>query len=134
MTNDLTKLMKRFNTLYFMKKEFEAKAKWCLEEMEKLQPQLESMMIDLEMSKLSFNNGVTSSLRTTIWAKVHDQQKAVKLLKDAGLNHLVLGERVNYQSLSAHLRACEENHEELPEEWKGIIEPNPTTKIVPKKL
>jgi len=134
MTNDLAKMMKRFNNLYFMKKAFKAKMEDCQDEMAKMQPILESMMVDLEMSKVSFNNGITSSLNTIIWAKVHDKEKAVELLKKDGLDHLVLGERVNHQSLSAHLRALEQNGEEIPEEWKGIIEANPTTKIVPKKL
>lgn len=134
MTNDLTKLMKRFNTLYFMKKAFKDKMDMCQQEMDKIQPLLETMMIDLEMSKVSFNNGITSKMQTTTWAKVHDKDKAVELLKEDGLSHLVLGERVNYQSLSAHLRQLEQNGEEIPESWKGIIEANPTTKIVPKKL
>ncbi|MHC5214856.1 MAG: gp33 family protein [Planctomycetota bacterium] len=134
MTNELSKLVKRFNTLYFMKKAFKKKADECQSEMDKMQPMIESGMTDLEMKKMSFNNGITTSITTLIWAKVHDKDKAVSLLKKAGLDHLVLGERVNHQSLSAHLRQLETNQETIPKEWEGVIEANPTTKVVPKKL
>jgi len=134
MIDDLTKLMKLYNQNYFLKKTYEKKAKECEERLAKLLPIIETLMIDSELQKLSFANGVTSSLESLTWAKVHDQKKAVRLLKKAGLNHLVLGERVNSQGLSAHIREQERNREPLPESWKKIIEANPVSKIVPRKL
>jgi hypothetical protein len=134
MTDDLTKMMKYFNQLYFMKKTFDKKADECQEKMNKLKPVIESVMIDNELQKISFSNGITSSLESLTWAKVHDKRKAVRLLKKEGLKHLVLGERVSYQGLSAHIRELERNKEPLPESWKDVIEANPVSKIVPRKL
>jgi hypothetical protein len=131
--DDLTKLLDRFNKLYFLKKTFEAKADELGEELNEMQPTIENLMIEAGLQKLSFTNGITSSLESMTWPKIKDKVKAVKVLKKMKLNHLLLNERVNHQGLGAYIRELERKQEPLPKEWKGVIEANPVTKIQPRR-
>ena len=137
MPSELNKLLKQFNHMYFLRKEYDQKSKDLLEQMQALTPIIENLMVDEGIKKVSFTDGTTSSLKSVTWAKVNDKEKALELLKkyqeEHGTNNLILDQRPNYQGLSALIREYERNEEDLPEEWKNVIEPNPVTSIVPKK-
>ena len=85
------------------------------------------------MSVLSLKNtGVVINRKTTIWAHLpQGHEKAIEVLKSTGHGNLV-AENFNSNSLSSLLRELIKANE-VPKEFKGVIDKNPKTNLIPKR-
>ena len=90
---------------------------------------------DDAVERLSLKGGRTLSISSQIWAKilVEDKLEVVKALRTIDKEHLISGETVNHQSLSAWLRELDNEGKDLPIELNGLVEPNPVEKLIAKK-
>lgn len=81
--------------------------------------QLENSDLDNKISLA----GKTIYVKTITTASISDQQAAIELLKQTGYEY-VIKEKYDIRSVGSLIKEIiEENGEELPTEWNGIIEP-----------
>lgn len=136
-----TKKLAEYARLRHAIKKLDAKHKELYAKAEKMQQGLIDNMIDNEVDKVSLKGGTILYISELIWAKYvkdpetekTDKPKVINALKNAGLGWLVQN-NYNSQSVSAYLRELDESGKELPKEFKGVIESNPVTKLVAKKV
>jgi len=128
-----TAALKRYANWFFAKQKLKAKLKQIEEKLEKESLILIDHLADLEVDKVSLKGGITLSTRTVIWAKCKDKKSAINAIKEAG-EEWMIEEGFNSITLSSFLRELNNTGKELPKEFKGVIESNPKTNLIAKKL
>lgn len=128
-----TAALKRYANWFFAKKKLQAKLKQIETKLEKESTILLDHLADLEVDKVSLKGGITLFTKTTVWAKYKDKQSAVNAIREAG-EEWMISEGFNSITLSSFLRELDKTGQKLPEEFKGVIEANPKTNLIAKKL
>lgn len=114
-------------------KELEAEVDAIKIELADMEKELIERFMNLQIDKISLKGGATIRLDRKIWPKVFDKDLAIWALKKAGLEALLARESYQVQALAGYLRELDKNDEPLPDQFKGIIEPNPVYKIIVTK-
>ena len=128
-----TTALKKYANLFFAKQKLKSKLKEIEERLAKQETILLNHLTDLEIDKVSLKGGISLFTRTVIWAKCKDKQSAINAIKEAG-EEWMIQEGFNSQTLSSFLRELDKIGQELPKEFKGVIEANPKTNLIAKKL
>lgn len=126
-----TDWLKEFSDIENQEDELEAKLKVLKDRKKMLIDPILDNMIDEGIDNIRIN-GRTIYIKSEIWAKVLDKEKALDVLKEAGMDEYIRT-GYNHQSLSAYVREQIKNGEELPEAFKGVIGANETQKVVSRK-
>jgi len=116
-----TKAYANYIALHKQKKQLEAELKDTKESIAKVEEALINSLLDNGMEKISLN-GHTAYINNTTWAKISDKERAIELLKDEGYGDYIK-EGYNSQQISRLLRDFEENEQDIPASFKGIIDP-----------
>ena len=128
-----TKRLRRFSRKYLALQKLKAKEKQLYEWIRKEQTELIDHMLEDGVDKVSLAGGVTIFIKTMIWAKYEDKQAAIEAIKKSDINELI-EENFNAQRLASYLRELDREGKDLPEAFKGVIEPNPTASLIAKKI
>ena len=78
-------------------------------------------LVNNNMHKLTIGNR-TVYINSTTWAKISDKEEAIKILQQEGYGDYIKP-TYNSQQVSRLLRDFEENEQEIPPSFKGIIDP-----------
>ena len=78
-------------------------------------------LLSNDMNKITIDNH-TAYVHKQIWAKVSDKDEAIRILKEEGYGDYVK-ENYNSNQISRLLRDFEEEEKEIPDSFKGIIDP-----------
>lgn len=132
--------LKKFWKLYWARKKLDGKAKEINKTLERMNPELVKHLeeieanTELDLSVVSLAGGMSFKKDTTIWAAFpKGKEAAAKVLKECGFQDLVKVDWFDSNSVSSLLRELDAKRE-IPPEFKGVIEKNPSTKITPKKF
>lgn len=112
---------KEYVELDTKKKELERDLEKTKKKIAQKQEALIENLIDNEMKKISIA-GKTVYIHNMTYASIKDRARAIEELKKAGYDDYVK-EGVNNNSISALLRHFQEEGEDLPENFKGVIDP-----------
>jgi len=113
--------------LHEKKDKLETELKAVKKEIESYQKGLIENLINNNMKKLSVN-GKTAYIRSQIWAKINDKQKAIDALIAEGYDDYVKP-TYNSHQVSKLLRELDEREEALPPTFVGVIEPSVKTTL-----
>jgi len=131
------KSLKKFARLYFARKKLKEKTDEIQKQLDKMEPVLLNHLKEVEsntglsLSTLSLEGGLTFTQHEIIYAKFpKGREEAAKVLKETGFKNYV-AEGFNSTSVSALLRELSKKNE-IPKEFKGIIDKNPKESLRPK--
>lgn len=127
-----TNELKKFARLYLARKKLKEKYNELTKTLESMTPGLLDHLIDEEVDTVSLKGGAVVSIQTQIWPKYRDRGEVAKALKAAGMSDMV-EENFNNQTLASYLRELIASGNELPEPLRGVLEPNPVSKLVARK-
>jgi len=122
-----TERMQKFVELEQKKKQLEWDLQRIKDEMTAVETDIIDDLIDNDVDKVSVRGRLLYPKRQVV-ANVHNKQAAIEAIKKAGLTEYV-GESYNANQISAYLRECDAEGRELPEEFRGIIEPYEKVKL-----
>ena len=117
----------RYIDLYEKKDKLENELKSVKSQIDAYQKNLIENLVTNNMSKITVGNK-TAYVRSQIWAKVNDKQKAIDALISEGYQDYVKP-TYNSHQLSALLREFEKREEALPPAFVGVIEPSVKTTL-----
>ena len=112
------------------KERLEAELKLTGQRINEVIPQVEEFFIQSGLDELRVFGRKVRPVEE-IWAKIADKQAAIEALEAAGLTEYIkpAGKSYNSQSVSAFVRECVNQGEDLPESFAGVIEINRVPKI-----
>jgi len=127
-----TDRLRKFSKKYFLLQRLKNKVKEIQEWINKEQTGLIDHLTDEGVDKVSLSGGTTIFVKTMIWAKYENKQEAIQAIKDSDITDLI-EEGFDSRRLASYLRELDKEGKDLPESFKGIIEPNPTHSLIAKK-
>ena len=107
--------------LHKEKEELDARLKKIKKRIDNYQKVLIDNLLQNNMQKVTVGDK-TAYVRSQIWAKISDKQKAIDALVSEGYQDYVKP-AYNSHQVSKLLRELDEREEELPDAFKGVIEP-----------
>ena len=122
-----TALLAKFAELDMRQKSLNAERNNVLKEIALIEAQVLEELVGAGVDAVKLSNGLTVRAASQIWAKVHDKERAVEILRACGYGDFVT-ETFNSNQLSAVLRELIDTGEGLPKEFEGIIEANEVIK------
>ena len=131
-------IVKEFAALTARKKKLEDGLRSVKDEMSSLEPVLLQELTDNQLDRLPVTTDdgdrITVFTHRQLWARAKDGDKeaVVKTLKDCGLADFV-SESYNTNSLSAYVRECLANGDELPTELNKVVRVDEVTSIRGKR-
>ena len=122
----LSELVADFIEAHKAKKALEAKAKQFIERLNELEPIILEKMAEEGVDSMKMM-GSNVHIKERVWAKIvaESREEAVQAVKEAGFADLVK-EDFNLNQLSAFVSEYYKEGRDLPPEFAGKIEANPT--------
>ena len=130
-----TKRLRRFAGRYLARQKLRAKdaelTKWLQEE----QKFLIDHLIDEGVGTFSLRDGITIFTSTLIWARMKKPKaQVISALKDCAETRDLVDESFNSARLSSFLRELDKDNKEIPEQLKDVIESDPVSNLIAKRI
>lgn len=129
------KRLRKFANRYLARQKIRAKDKELTEWLQEEQRLLIDHMIDQGVDRVSLAGGITLFTKTLIWAKYKGSKKEVlQALKECEETREMVSENFNAITLASYLRELNAEDKELPDALKKVLEPDPVSNLIAKKI
>jgi hypothetical protein len=116
-----TDKLEQYADLYLKRKYHKEQASKIGKQIEELESGLLEHLTEEGVQKVSLKNGKTIFVASQIWPKYGHKSNAIKAIKDAGIEGMI-EEGFNHHKLASYIREKIKMEEDLPEEFRGLIE------------